>query len=244
MKILSIGNSFSNDAQGYLHNMALSDGVEIEAVNLFIGGCSLSMHYDNMLSGEKAYSLEINGETTGLMVSLEEALLRDTWDVITIQQVSQESPYYKTYQPYLDEVIKYVKKLAPNAKLAFHQTWAYEQDSKRLNEELKYTDYKDMLRDIVAAGKQAADAIKADYIIPSGEVFGAMLESGVKKVHRDTFHANFGVGRYALALTWYKILANGNVQDNTFKKLFEPITEEEIAIAKKCVLEVTAKYQA
>lgn len=244
MKILSIGNSFSNDAQGYLHNMALSDGVEIEAVNLFIGGCSLSMHYDNMLSDEKAYSLEINGETTGLMVSIKEALLRDTWDVITLQQVSQESPFYKTYQPYLNELVKYVKQFAPDAKLAIHQTWAYEQGSKRLTEELKYTDYKDMLSDIVAAYKQAADDINADYIIPSGEVLGALLENGIPSVHRDTFHANFGVARYALSLTWYKILANGNVQDNTFKKLFEPITEEEIAIAKKCVLEVTAKYQA
>ena len=43
--------------------------------------------------------------------------------------------------------------------------------------------------DIIKAYHQAAEHIKADYIIPSGEVFGAMLENGIEKIHRDTFHA-------------------------------------------------------
>ena len=38
MKILSIGNSFSDDAQRYLRAIAASEGVEIETLNLCIGG--------------------------------------------------------------------------------------------------------------------------------------------------------------------------------------------------------------
>ena len=202
MNVLSIGNSFSTDAQRYLHSIAKADGCEINSFNLFIGGCSLERHYKNMVSGERAYTLEMNGQDTGFNVSLGEALLNRCWDVITVQQVSQESPFYDTYQPYLDKLIEYVRELAPKAKIAVHQTWAYEQGSERLNNELKYNDYKEMLSDIVDSYKKAADRISADYVIPSGEVFDAMLENGIEKVHRDTFHASLGFGRYSLGLTW------------------------------------------
>ena len=48
MKVLAIGNSFSNDAMRYLHGIAKADGVDMKTVNLFIGGCPLSRHYANI----------------------------------------------------------------------------------------------------------------------------------------------------------------------------------------------------
>ena len=122
MNILSIGNSFSQDAQRYLHRIAKADGFVLYTFNLYIGGCSLSLHYRNMISDEKAYTLEMNGESTGFKVSLKDALLNRDWDVITIQQVSDKSPYYETYQPYLGEIVEYVRLYAPKAKIAMHQT--------------------------------------------------------------------------------------------------------------------------
>ena len=44
MKLLSIGNSFSVDAQAYLHQVAKAEGETLECHNLFIGGCSLERH--------------------------------------------------------------------------------------------------------------------------------------------------------------------------------------------------------
>ena len=64
MNVLSIGNSFSQDAQRYLHQIAEVDGGNIQCVNLYIGGCPLSKHYQNMLSEERAYLLETNGDST------------------------------------------------------------------------------------------------------------------------------------------------------------------------------------
>ena len=243
MDILSIGNSFSQDAQRYLHQIAKADGVDIHSFNLYIGGCPLSKHYRNMLSEESVYTLEMNGSNTGFYVSLNEALLNRDWDIITVQQVSNQAPNYDTYQPYLDGLVEYIRRLAPKAKIAVHQTWAYEQGSKRLNEELKYRDYKEMLGDIVKAYQKAAEHIRADYIIPSGELFGAMLENGIEKVHRDTFHANLGLGRYALGLIWYKILTGNDVLENAFCDFDEEVSAEQIAIAKKCALEVANRYK-
>ena len=47
MNILSIGNSFSQDAQRYLHRIAKADGCTLNTFNLYIGGCPLSLHYRN-----------------------------------------------------------------------------------------------------------------------------------------------------------------------------------------------------
>lgn len=243
MNILSIGNSFSQDAQRYLHQIAKADGIDIRCFNLCIGGCSLSQHYQNMLSEERAYTLEMNGSSTGFHVSLKESLLNREWDVITVQQVSSQSPNYDTYQPYLDRLVEYIRKFAPKAKIAIHQTWAYEQGSARLNDELKYGDYKQMLGDLVKSYQKAAESIQADYMIPSGEVFGAMVESGIEKVHRDTFHANLGIGRYALGLIWYKTLTGNDVLKNTFCEFDEDVSTAQIAIAKKCVQAVANRYE-
>ena len=43
--VLAIGNSFSQDATHYLHQIAASDNVEMKVVNLYIGGCSLEQHW-------------------------------------------------------------------------------------------------------------------------------------------------------------------------------------------------------
>lgn len=238
MNILSIGNSFSCDAQRYLHRIARADGVELNTFNLFIGGCPLSLHHQNMLSGERAYTLEMNGQDTGFKVSLKEALINREWDVVTIQQVSHQSPYYETYQPYLNSLTEYVRACVPKAKLVIHQTWAYEENSHRLNVELGYAHHKDMYEDIKRSYRAAADEIGADFIIPSGELFESLLDNGIEKVHRDTFHAGLGLGRYALGLLWYACLTGQHIENNTFSDFDEIISQAEIEIAKKCVAEL------
>ncbi len=45
IKILCIGNSFSEDAMKYLHAIAKCGGMEVKTVNLYIGGCPLIKHW-------------------------------------------------------------------------------------------------------------------------------------------------------------------------------------------------------
>ena len=235
MRILAIGNSFSQDAARYLRGAAVRAGLNIEVANLMIGGCPLERHYRNMLSGEKAYMLEYNGCYTGFNVSLNEALLSSHWDVITIQQVSHFAPKYHTYTPYIAELAAYIRRCAPNAKLIIHQTWAYEEGSARLTEELKYEKSADMLKDIVESYNKAANVINADGIIRSGEMMYKLSKSGIDKVHRDTFHASYGLGRYAIGLLWYALLTGNDITDNEFNDFDEEITKEHICIIKDCV---------
>jgi hypothetical protein len=233
MKILAIGNSFSQDATRYLYGIARADGQTMKVVNLYIGGCSLDRHYRNMLSGERAYSLELNGASSGFMVSLDEALYSDCFDVITLQQVSQAAPYYKTYQPYLSALAEHVRRAQPAAKLYMHQTWAYEADSRRLCEELGFSQPEEMLSLVRASYATAAAEIGAAGVIPSGETMINLSHLGIAKPHRDTFHASLGVGRYALALTWYGKLTGRDFSENAFRYFDVPVSEDEVAIAKE-----------
>ena len=242
MNVLSIGNSFSEDAQRYLHQIAKVDNYILNAFNLFISGCSISLHYRNMLSEKKAYELQINGESTGFCVSLKEALLNRDWDVVTIQQASLKSAKYETYQPYLNVLVDYIRNFVPKAKVAIHQTRAYEQGSAMLNKNLGYKEHTEMFYDVKNAYQKALEDTKADLIIPSGEVFQKLIANGIEKVHRDTFHASYGLGRYTLALLWYRILTGKDIQYNSFNDFDEEISKREIDIAKQSVTEVCEIY--
>ena len=74
MKLLAVGNSFSQDACTFLHQTAQAQGLDLEVTNLYIGGCSLEMHYQNLLSGKADYQCQQNGHFDGRMISLPEAL--------------------------------------------------------------------------------------------------------------------------------------------------------------------------
>lgn len=239
MKVLAIGNSFSQDATRYLHQIAKADAYDLTVVNLYIGGCPLSLHYENMQKDARAYAMEFNGCDTGFLVTLKEALVSNEWDYVTMQQVSHFSPRYETYQPYLNELSAYVGELCPAASQLIHQTWAYEQGSERLNVELGYQDQREMYLELEAAYKQAAEEIGAKFIIPSGKLFQELLAQGISKVHRDTFHASLGLGRYALGLLWYRALTGRSVFQNTFCDFDEPVTAEEMETAKRAVHAVT-----
>lgn len=232
---MTIGNSFSEDATRYLHEIAKAEGVDVEIVNVAIGGCSLAMHHRNMIEDNKNYLLIFNGVFTGFCVTLKEALHSREWDVITIQQVSHDSPKKETFYPYITELVSYIRASQPKAKLLFQETWAYEDGSQRLTDELGYGSHKAMLSDVQASYRAVAEAEGLDGVIPSGTLFGKMLDAGIEKVHRDTFHASLGLGRYALGLLWFRMLTGKSVAENGFCELDEPAAESDVAIAKACV---------
>lgn len=234
MRVLSIGNSFSQDATRYLHRIAAADKVDMETVNLYIPGCPLERHYRNMLSGERVYDLHYNGQVTGFKVSMEEALLSRKWDVITLQQQSVSSPHWDTFEPYATALYDYVKECSPKAKVYLHQTWALETGSDRMKA-TGFENYDQMFAHIEANYKRCHALLENDGIIPSGRLLADILHKGVPSVHRDGLHVTLGLGRYALGLLWYHVLTGNQVTDNTFSDFDEPISDQEIAMVKAYV---------
>lgn len=235
MKVLSIGNSFSQDAHQYLHELAKHNGDFLKTVNLYIGGCSLRTHYINMLENKPAYLFEFNGQNTNIYVSIKQALISDEWDYVTLQQVSSKSAFFDTYLPYIEALSEYIKKYSPNSKILIHQTWAYEDGSVRLANLQQFDSAKQMFNAICDSYKKANKLINADGIIPCGEAMFKATQLGIEKVHRDTLHASLGVGRYLLALCWYKYLFRKDISNDSFDKFDIPVTPEERQIVIKAV---------
>ena len=65
-------------------------------------------------------------------VKLRDILMREPWDIVTIQQASHESWNPETYQPYASNIHAHVKKYAPQAEVVIQQTWSYRADDPRL----------------------------------------------------------------------------------------------------------------
>lgn len=234
MRVLSISNSFGDDANRYLHQIAKAGGVKMEVVTLYIGGCTLERHYRNMLGDKQAYDLLYNGQKTGFTVSMQEALLSRPWDVVVLQQQSSASAHPESFQPYDEAIYEYVKECAPKAKILLQQTWAYEAGSEKLAN-AGWETPKAMFDAIENSYQQCHERLGTDGIIPSGKLFMKMLDKGIEKVHRDTFHASLGLGRYALGLLWYRMLTGNTVAENPFCDLDEPADEAELEIARQCV---------
>ena len=240
MKVLSIGNSFSQDAQKYLHNIALADGYQLDCVNLMIGGCSLERHYNNMISDAKEYSFELNGVAIGRMVSLSEALSEDKYDVVTVQQVSQLSGRPQSYIPYVTALAEYVRKMQPEAKLYFHRTWSYEwgYDSSKF---VPYSsDQEEMYRRICDATLMASKLVNAE-LIPSGDAIQRLralpefdYRAGGMSLCRDGFHMSLDYGRFAVGVVWYHTLTGnapsfsefGTLSKELVVKIISTVTSE------------------
>ncbi len=209
MKILSIGNSFSEDAHGFLRDALKGAGVDAYIVNACVPGCSLQMHWDYLQNNAPVYMLQENGVTTKTEVVFRDIITAQKWDVITIQQVSHYSGQYETYQPYLDNLYREIKFMCPDAKYYMHKTWAYESDFVSSNFEIYNSDQKHMYECICDCNKKAAESIDAD-IIPSGDVIQYLRENtkefdyknGGLSFNRDGFHLTLDYGRFTATLTW------------------------------------------
>ena len=218
MKILSIGNSFSQDATRLLE--AVSDG-EFFSRNLFVPGCSLKMHAENIAKNADVYEYQKDGEPIG-KTSVYDALLCEKWDYVTVQQGSAFSGMYETYEPYLTEVTDLVKKTCPSSKIVFHRTWSYENGGVNDYFPPYLCDSDIMLEKIIEASAIAA----ANHSLPTIPVGNAVqrarrlpefdIAHGGMPITRDGFHLSFDYGCYLAALVWYKFFTGKNPEDVTF----------------------------
>ncbi len=209
IKVLAIGNSFSEDATAFLWDVCESAGMEdIIIANLYIGGCSLDKHWSNMQANAADYDYQFNewGKITKSKKSIRYALEHQEWDIITIQQVSQDSGRTETFKN-LQNILDYIKKYSknPDAKIYWHMTWAYQQNSNHSGFANYGRDQMTMYNAILNAGQYVLDNYEEiDGVIPSGTAVQNLRTSYIgDKITRDGYHMSWSTGRYLTALTWF-----------------------------------------
>lgn len=205
MKILAIGNSFSQDATTLMES--LCDGLFVR--NLDIGGCSLQTHCENVRADAAAYQYQQNGKQLGELKSVSQALQAEKWDWVTVQQVSGLAGIEESYEPYISELTAYIR-ARTDAKIAFHRTWAYEKDSTHPD----FAHYGNSQSEMWKKIRAATDTICRKERLPIIDV-GAVIaklreqpffdaERGGIRITRDGFHLSYEYGRVAAACTWIK----------------------------------------
>jgi hypothetical protein len=198
VKILTVGNSFANNAITYLPQITSSvPGCEIRITPANIGGCSLEKHAG--LIGE----CEINPSLKPYSgkYCLKDLLLMDNYDFITIQQVSTSSFKPDSYYPHADILFKFLKKHAPHSQIIIHQTWAYSPSSQRLAE--WKLSREEMHAGLVKSYNKLAGHLKVD-ILPSGNAFYHSWKKrpDIDLWAKDGYHASNN-GCYLAGCVWF-----------------------------------------
>ncbi|MFS2699791.1 DUF4886 domain-containing protein [Bacteroides xylanisolvens] len=238
VRILAIGNSFSQDAvEQYLHELAEAEGISTIIGNMFIGGCSLERHVKNARDNAPAYAYRKIG-TDGKKrekgkMSLETVLVDEDWDYVSLQQASPFSGMYETYEASLPELIEYVKaRLPKKTKLMLHQTWAYASTSKHSGFKNYNCNQLTMYQAIADAVKKAAKANKIKIVIPSGTAIQNARTSFIgDHLNRDGYHLDVKIGRYTAACTWFERIFKRNVVGNPYGP--EGLDEARKTVAQK-----------
>lgn len=223
VRVLAIGNSFSEDAvEQYLWDIADMDGKQMIIGNLYIGGCTLERHWTNVrdsIHGYRYRRIGLDGERVQTdSVGILTALLSEQWDVVTLQQASGSSGKYETYDPYLTDLIEFIRaNTGKDTKIYFHQTWAYPNGS--THEEFpKYgSDRTQMYNAILDCTSRALKEHDLDGLIPSGTAIeNARTTLLGEDLTRDGYHMDTHSGRYIVSLTWYETLFGVSCLGNGF----------------------------
>ena len=236
LKILAIGNSFSDDTMEYVYQIAKDLGVENMVLGiLYIGGCTLDTHWSCANEQKPSYEYRRNtgsGWQTTKDTKMSTALMDENWDYVTIQQASPEAGDSASFT-HLDELITFARERVPKtAQLYWNMTWAYQGDCE--NTQFGMYDYDQMK--MYSAITQTAQSV----IVPN-DAFTALIPTGTAiqnvrtsfigdTVNRDGYHLNYQIGRYTVGLALVRVVLDMPIDNVTFKPDGVSAEEQKVAI--------------
>ena len=134
MNVLFISNSGTSYFTDELYGMLTAAGYEdVNLCQLYYSGCSMKQHYDFWKGGQKPYQYNVtnaNGQKSTSDVSLEYALITRNWDYIVFHNSAYSSRSenaqlaYPETEPYLSEMLAYVREQFPLSKYLWMTKWA------------------------------------------------------------------------------------------------------------------------
>jgi len=209
LKILFVGNSFAVDTMEHTANIALSLGIEkIKFCTLYVGGCSIDMHYAHAMGDLPVYTYYTNEGDGWKSVSahrISDAVKSEDWDIIAIQHGTNNGARYTSPECYakLTPLIEYIKEMAPDAKIAFNLTWMGE-STRQHHEIISYKGNIKLMREklVEVTRDTVLNNPYLDLFIPTGTAIENARTSKIGLLTRDCFHLSMDKGRYIAGLTF------------------------------------------
>ena len=216
LRILGIGNSFTDDGMMYLPELLEAAGIRnVVLGRLYIAGCSLERHCREYAGNAPAYiyykSTSNRWETVSKKATLLDGIADERWDVVVLQQASGKSGIYPTYQPWFGRLVEIVRWCCPNAGacIAWQQTWAYARNSQHRDFGRYEKNQQLMYRGIVSSVEQLMRETSVEVVVPSGTAIQDLRNTALcdsLDLTRDGYHLNPGTGRYTAACAWFQTL--------------------------------------
>ena len=215
LKILFVGNSFAMDTMEHAANVAHSLGISnIKFGTLFVGGCSIDMHYNHATQDLAVYTYHVNegdGWSSTPEYKISDAVKSDDWDWIAIQHGTSGTSRYTSRECYekLTPLVDYLKELAPShTKFAFNLTWLGESTYQH-HEILSYGGNMALMREkLVEVTKEMVfNNPKIDLLVPTGTAIENARTSKIGLLTRDCYHLSMDKGRFIAALTFISTVA-------------------------------------
>lgn len=237
VKILAIGNSFSEDAvEEHLSDLARAEGLDVVICNMYIGGCSIERHVKNLRGNIPDYryrKIDVEGNMVEVKgYTLEKVLAEEDWDYISVQQSSPLSGLPESYV-LLPELVSFIRERVPeDAVVMFHETWAYSKDSKHKAFPNYDKDQMKMFNAILATVAQETPKVGISLVIPAGvAIQNARTSILGDDLTRDGYHLSKPQGRYVAACTWLEAVLGVNPVGNKYCP--EGMTAKDCKAAQK-----------
>lgn len=211
IRMLSIGNSYTDDANEYLWRVFNAVGYTTNIlVNHSIGGCTLQQHVTYHKTSQARYVFHKNTSgswTTKSSQLLQYALDNEPYDYVVLHQLCTYSGVGSSYSPWLEQLIDIVRESCPQAKLIWYPSWAFQSDYSGSSfetyynrDQMKmYNDVVDVTLNIVLPTRAFGDSIPADAAVQDLRT-SYMGDT----ITRDGYHMSYNIGRYLIALLWVR----------------------------------------
>ena len=243
IRILAIGNSYSNDAMHYTHKISEGLGIKAEFYSLYYPGCTVSQHHSFYNDNVANYDLYRNSSKyLNDKVTMRAVLEATDFDYVTFQQGSWSSDSYSSYS-LLDDLMAIVRKYQPNAEFMIHQTWGYcEARACNGNAESSggkgYATSADMFKAVEECYSKAAKDNGDLRLIKSGRAvetakteYDYTDDYGKTNSIYDDFNSHLtSRGDYLAGCVWIETIFGVDVRNTTFTNSFDDAdTLQEIA---------------
>lgn len=235
VRILAVGNSFSDDGVEYLDELAKAAGIRLIVGNLYIGGCSLERHWENVSKGLPCIRLPQELRRRAVQHPQDLPPVGIAGRTVGLHYGPAGQPEFRPIRHLLPlhalpAAIPRTHATNPGVRFAIHQVWAYACDSNHSGFANYDNDQSRMYREIVKTVNRVSRKEHIPIVIPSGTAIQTGRNLMGDRMTRDGFHLDYGLGRYIAACTWYETFF-GPVEGNPFHP--ESVSPREAALGQR-----------
>ncbi len=224
LRVLDIGNSYTEDATHYLASIVQAAKIDVSDMCLYKairGGASFKNWYD-IGHDQDAGDYYITKVTGGLSAKVSgkagphrgeqfrSLLAENEWDLIIIHQYSVYAPYYDRWNAaddggYLPQLFQFLRAYQPNATigmLLIHSYWSGYSGNKERSSLRRW-------EQIAQSTSQFCEAYNSNFIIPYGTAIQNMRSSSLNNefdMTADGSHCASGLADYTAACCYFQAL--------------------------------------